>query len=875
MTIKDKLSSMLDGKWENHTLPFFWQHGEEDEVLIEELHNIYNSGCRAVCIESRPHEEFARKGWFDDVRVILDECRRLGMEAWILDDKYFPTGFCNGVMKRGEPHPLGKVAITERHMDVFGPITDGAVIFDGPAWDDGWADKKAGDKLFAIIACRCEEGPDQALTGECIDITDNLHDGLVSVTLPEGLWRVFFFFTRPEPDGRVDFTNPRSVDLMFSEIYEPHYNELKEYFGDPFVGFFSDEPFIMDKSRLPAHGESGSKFKLPWNEYIEAELAERYGKKWKLHLPSLFFTMRGTSPAYRVAYMDSVTHLYKTCFCDRVGNWCREHGVKYIGHVVEDHGQHTNMNSGGHFFRALDGQDMAGCDVVLHQIVPGMTNHPNACNCWYDVADPDFFHFSLAKMASSHAHIQKEKAGRAMCEIYGAYGWVEGLKMMKWLTDHMLVRGINNFVPHAFSAKYPDEVPPQFSGAGHNPQFRDFRLIMDYMNRVATLHSDGRHVASCAILYHAEAEWSGGEFMPFYKPARLLTLGHIDFDIISSDYLDAAEIRDGELCLGLETFPCLVVPTSEYLPEKVIAKIKAASKEGVDVVFLDKITRCSAENPAKRIMWPRNGHIHTVNAEDLPLWMHEHGYYDITCSRSAEGLRFYHYTDGNTHAYMLTNEGIGCDMRSSISFNEFNGGEYVVYYPMENKAYLATSDSKKLKIRLEPYESVILFFGSLPEGLPTYVKYAPDSETVVEPKFNVTLYHAENYPAGKPYAQFTLDCLKNVCAPDMYPHFGGYMVYEGEFNYDKRDGGRYLISLGNVGETAEVWLNGKYVGTKLAPPYKLEASEYLANGKNTLKVVVTNNLAYEQRDLCSKFLVLEPAGLLGPIEIRRTVEVKK
>ena len=101
------------------------------------------------------------------------------------------------------------------------------------------------------------------------------------------------------------------------------------------------------------------------------------------------------------------------------------------------------------------------------------------------------------------------------------------------------------------------------------------------------------------------------------------------------------------------------------------------------------------------------------------------------------------------------------------------------------------------------------------------------------------------------------------------------MVYEGEFNYDKKDGGRYLISLGNVGETAEVWLNGKYVGTKLAPPYKLEASEYLANGKNALKVIVTNNLAYEQRDLCSKFLVLEPAGLLGPIEIRRTVEVKK
>ena len=40
-----------------------------------------------------------------------------------------------------------------------------------------------------------------------------------------------------------------------------------------------------------------------------------------------------------------------------------------------------------------------------------------------------------------------------MCEIFGAYGWMEGTKLMKWLVDHMLVRGINWLVPHAFSPK--------------------------------------------------------------------------------------------------------------------------------------------------------------------------------------------------------------------------------------------------------------------------------------------------------------------------------------------------------------------------------------------------------------------------------------
>ena len=110
---------------------------------------------------------------------------------------------------------------------------------------------------------------------------------------------------------------------------------------------------------------------------------------------------------------------------------------------------------------------MAGIDVVLHQIIPGLAEYINAASVGYQIADPEFFHYTLAKLGASHAHLQGLKQGRAMCEIYGAYGWAEGLKTMKWLTDHMLVRGINFFVPHAFSPKFPDpDCPPYFMAAG-------------------------------------------------------------------------------------------------------------------------------------------------------------------------------------------------------------------------------------------------------------------------------------------------------------------------------------------------------------------------------------------------------------------------
>ncbi|MBQ6171908.1 MAG: hypothetical protein IJK34_04640 [Clostridia bacterium] len=93
MILRDKLDKCLASKPDNHILPFFWQHGEDDEVILEELRRIAESGVGALCVESRPHEGFARDPWWDDMNLILDESTKLGLDVWVLDDKYFPTGF--------------------------------------------------------------------------------------------------------------------------------------------------------------------------------------------------------------------------------------------------------------------------------------------------------------------------------------------------------------------------------------------------------------------------------------------------------------------------------------------------------------------------------------------------------------------------------------------------------------------------------------------------------------------------------------------------------------------------------------------------------------------------------------------------------------
>jgi len=95
-------------------------------------------------------------------------------------------------------------------------------------------------------------------------------------------------------------------------------------------------------------------------------------------------------PRIRKNFMDIVTNLYKENFSLALGDWCRNHQVKYIGHVIEDRESHARLGVGvGHFYRSMIGQDMAGSDIISNQLIPGFDfgQHSWARGVW----DGEFF----------------------------------------------------------------------------------------------------------------------------------------------------------------------------------------------------------------------------------------------------------------------------------------------------------------------------------------------------------------------------------------------------------------------------------------------------------------------------------------------------
>ena len=149
---------------ENRLAPFFWVHGENKEVLKEEIQAVSNLGIKSICIESRTHEEFCEDKWWSDLRFMLNECKKRDMKVWILDDKRCPTGWAAGALEREGNLNLRAWGITETHIDVVGNAEDIGLLTKHHVSE--------GEEIIAIVACR-HDGNSGVLCGEELDLTGN------------------------------------------------------------------------------------------------------------------------------------------------------------------------------------------------------------------------------------------------------------------------------------------------------------------------------------------------------------------------------------------------------------------------------------------------------------------------------------------------------------------------------------------------------------------------------------------------------------------------------------------------------------------------------------------------------------------------------
>lgn len=849
-----RLQDVLSGREDNYLLPFYWQHGDHREKLPEQIQRIYDAGCRALCVESRPHPNFCRDAWWEDMDIILSECQKRDMKVWILDDKHFPTGYANGQIN--EKYPQHKPwVLNERHVDTWGPQKEASFLL-SPGGEN--------ERLLCVVAYRREE-MEEVMSGEPILLTSNVHGGMLYWDVPDGCYRIFFVYQTRNGirDNYIDMLSTDSVDVLINEVYESHYAHYSHYFGNTLAGFFSDEPELgngffathaIQREYDRRIGQDG--LALPYTQEVLERMSQELGCDASPYLAELWYH-GDHDPKVRLAYMNAVTTLYKEHFCDRVGNWCRAHDVMYIGHVIEDNNNHARLGHGtGHYFRSLSGQDMGGIDVVLHQVMPGFAHHKNAASCSGRMVDTDFFHYVLAKLGASIAHQHPHMQNRAMCEVFGAYGWAEGSPFMKWLMDFLLVRGINHFVPHAFSPTYPDpDCPPHFGAEGHDPQFDGFSAIMRYTNKAAHLLTGGVHIATAAILYHAEMEWMNPRdtAMLTQVPARTLYDAHIDYDIVSIDSIcEQMNVKNGKLILGEETFACLVIPYAPQYPTTLIQRLEALKAAGAEILFVDQMP----------VMYERSPQALpgvVVSLQDLPTYIKEKQWHDLDVEGEYPLLRLYHVLREGHHVYMLFNESPNQTAQTCVCLP--TKGSFARFRLIEDEVYADSTCDGRVSVTLLPGQSEIWVFDE-DIALPTKPTLA--SREVWQPEFDITIAHAEDLSAFAFYTR--TNEFFNLTSPKHLPDFCGKVRYTFDMTLDaKHLTPNARLSLGKVGQTAILTVNGQPCGIRVCQPYDFEVGPYLVQGVNTFEVEVANTLVAKTRDYFSYFMTIPPTGLMGPI----------
>lgn len=864
------IHSMLEGKWENYILPFFWQHGEDEAILRELVEKIDESHIKALCVESRPHPDFVGETWWRDMDIIMDECRKRNIEVWVLDDAKFPTGYANGRIINDFPE-YRKLFLKEIHVDVIGPTSGTSLLMNVPQ----------GDELYRVMAAK-RTGVDDHVGGEMIDLTPFIDDDQIYWDVPEGYWRIFYMTLShvsghsTRLDQYLNYLTAEGTQVLIDEVYESHYQRYKDDFGKTFRGFFSDEPQFGNAYGYHASVGRVPFMSMPWSDGLEELLRQSLGDEMEKLLPGLWYEIGEDTWKVRYAYMDAMTKLYDKNFCSKIGDWCRERGVEYIGHVIEENNCHGRLGNGtGHFFRALWGQDMSGMDIVLYEIIPGVKGSTHA---WWSrdfEADDEFFYYGLGQMCASLGHIDPKKKGRAMCENFGAYGWSEGLREMKWLTDFTLSRGINWYVPHAFTPKdFPDpDCPPHFYARGNNPQYKDFFRLMDYMNRCSNLINNGVHIASAAVLYHAEGEWAGENYMKFQAPVRVLAEDQIYSDIVPVDVIETAEVKNGKLCIVDETYGALLIPYAEAIPHRLAAALKRLTDAGLPVFFMNgKPVRYIDRTEIAEDLSALIADCQVVELEQAAQKLRELAICEMSAAPAVPDLRIYHYRQGETDQYLLFNESTKA---SQITTLRLTGNAVPLRYDAcENKlykmAYSIENGEIVIPVNLAAYEAMVITVNAenakLAETLPDWKDALPEAAKISGP-WKLSTATAKEYPAFTPYTE--LAELKNLNSRGMLPRFTGTIKYETVFDGSAVSGAKTVqLDLGEAGETAEVILNGENIGTCISWPYRLDVTGKVKAGENTLVVEVTNTLVYQEHDRFSLFQPVDASGLIGPVVLR-------
>lgn len=464
------------------------------------------------------------------------------------------------------------------------------------------------------------------------------------------------------------------------------------------------------------------------------------------------------------------------------------------------------------------------------------------------------------RAASSCGHIYGKTLIWAESNTSGGPAYSRAPVDMKQRTDRFFTEGINASLLHLYieqadTSRYPGINAPfgnEFDA--NNTWFSQMDLFTDYLKRCNYMLSQGLNVADVAYLIGEDAPKMTGEQSP------ALPAGY-QFDYINAEVI----MRDANVSHGRITLPhgtsyrVLVLPPVETMRPELLEKIERMVSDGAILLGQPPRRSPSMQNyPAAdaevermaRSMW--GGCFDTKGANDYGKGRIYNGctleeiFAEIDLEpdfrvESGAPLLYNHRSMMGAEIYFVSNQsGAAVDATPEFRVDPALAPER--WSPVDGSItplpqFEATATGIRMPLHLEPLESCFIVFRG--KGSPEAGDNNPTPASAVEisEPWHVAFNGKLSSPAPIEMAS-PADLAQNADPEIRY--FSGTITYTTEFDLDDASAARVLLNLGRVESMAKVYVNDRYAGGAWCPPYKVDITQCVKKGRNTLRVEVVN-----------------------------------
>ena len=532
-------------------LPFWFLNGELDpEEMRWQLAELRAKGMPGIVLHARYGLETPYLGekYLARIRLVVVEAEKLGLKTWIYDEMNWPSGTADKQVLQARPD------LTQKYLECISFMVRGPWFAYLTGADSRYLDFERSTPVAAFAV-----GSD----GQIVDLTPYLSFvDVIPWEAPPGNWRIMYLVEKAA-DYYIDALNPEATAEFLRLGYAPYGAAVCEWLGGQMPGFYTDEP------AMHYYLTGGDNPIVPWTKGMFGRFQARNGYNLRPQLPHLFFDIDDTSAQVRSDFYNTLTDFYSAAYYEQIHAWCKEHNVRFTGHLLYEEWLRKMIRVEGNPFKHYAHMDIIGVDHLYPFI--GSRDRPDE-------------HVAI-KLAASAAHLLGRE--QVLCESFGGIFMDATMQRMKWIADWEYVLGVNLLNPHGFhytleGPRKRDWPPSMFY---QYPWWHYYAHFSAYMSRLGTLLTGGRHAAKVAVLWPIQNMFA--TYTPqghnqladrtehdFNALTDLLLRLHYDFDYLDEDILSGATIEDGCICVADERFELLILPPLRYLQASTVAAME-------------------------------------------------------------------------------------------------------------------------------------------------------------------------------------------------------------------------------------------------------------------------------------------------------------